>query len=150
MPKKQQKTRRTNNPRKRVFQDFREFKTRLKRMIDKTKLIWQGEPYAEGSVYRFVLDESLVKFVVGVAIRANESEAALAQAATLQMAEAVRLASQSEPEDGAPTGPTPETEAAFEKYLTDLKPKGIIDTDVEGTETAPRVPGPEEDPPGSP
>jgi len=159
MPKKKQgPKRRTNNPRKRVMQDFREFKTRLKRMIDKTKLVWEGEPYAEGSVYRFVLDEGIVNFVVGVAVRAQESDEARAQAATLKMAEAVRLATLSEPdEDGSPSEPTPDTDAAFEKYLTDSEPEGIIEPDAEEEAEAVEVEGAplgeqgaEEDPPGSP
>jgi len=160
MPKKNAKgkpKRRTNNPKKRVMQDFREFKVRLKRMIDKTNLVWEGEPYAEGSVYRFVLHESIVNFVVGVAIRAQDSEEARAQAATLQMAEAVRLASLPDPDENGPRKPTEETDAAFEKYLTDSEPEGIIEPDAEETETVevegdpePGEQGAEEDPPGSP
>lgn len=146
MSKKKDKngpTRRTNNPRKRVAQDFREFKGRLKRWIDGTRLVWEGAPYAEGSVYRFVLDERLINFVFSVAMRAREQAISEGQAqkSTLKMAESILNSPDLDHEDGE--------ENNSEKFLTFLESEDNINSDEEAIKEAQEGPewpsGEEED-----
>lgn len=126
--------RRTNNSLKRVHQDLRSFKNKLKRLVDATKLVWDGPPYKENSIYRFELNEDLVQFVVQAAIIHRENQGAKAQEATLKMAESIRLATLPDPE-GEITKLDDETEAAFEKFLTVSESDGTIDLDDDGVKT---------------
>lgn len=153
MPKKKKKrgpTHRTKNPRTRINQELRAFNARIKKWVDGTRIEWDGEPFVTGSIYRFVLDDRLVQFITTLKARAEQSEAMQAQAATLKMAESIQLANAPEPDDFEPTEPTPESEAAYEKFLTDLEPEGIIDSDGEEVETEAEGEAAEEAPTGSP
>ena len=88
--KQQGSSRRTNNSKKRVLQDFREFKNQLKRLVDKTRLVWDGEPYVDGSAYRFVLDGRLVDFIDGIIIRSGRLSELEAKRNTTEVAEKLR------------------------------------------------------------
>ena len=135
MAKKKKGTkRRTNNATKRVAQDLRRFKGQLKRFIDATKIEWEGAPYAQGSIYKFVLDDRLTGFIMTLRDRAQQTKEAQAKRATMEMAENIRLATQAAPEGDEPSEPDEESEAAFEKFLTVSDSEGIIDCDAEETE----------------
>lgn len=152
MPKKKRRgpTHRTKNPKQRINQELREFKAKIKRWVDATKLEWTGEPFVTGSIYRFVLDKRLVQFIRALVSRAEQSEAQQAQAATLKMAESIQLANAPDPDDFEPIEPTPESEAAFEKFLTDSDSEGIIESDGEEVEKEAEGQAAEEDPSGGP
>ncbi len=153
MPKKTKRgpTRRTKNPKQRINQELRAFNAKIKRWVDGTKIEWTGEPFVTGSIYRFVLDDRLTQCVRVLVARAEQSEANQAQAATLQMAESIQLATAPDQDDLEPTEPTPESEAAFEKFLTDSDSEGIIEvSNGEETKTEAEGEAAEEDPSGSP
>lgn len=80
MPKRRKNKRGPTRPKKRgggrgqVLRDFKEFKRKLHRWVDRTKINWEGEPWHEGSKYSFVLDEELVKAVIGILQRAHQEQ----------------------------------------------------------------------------
>lgn len=129
MSRKKSPTRRTNKSKKRVNQEFRRFKNQLKRWIDSTKLAWEGEPYTVGSVYKFVLDERLIQFILGLVIKSQDNDN---NRTTIDVARAVKESLENgEVEDS-------EMEEAYEKFLTESGDGGTIVNDeteeVEETE----------------
>lgn len=90
------KKRRTNDPVKRVNQELREFKNTVKRLVDKTRITWEGEPYQEGSVYKFSLSPRLVQFILLAATDPETIERIRAAQATTAIAGQVRKALEKE------------------------------------------------------
>jgi hypothetical protein len=90
------KKRRMNDPVKRINQELREFKNVLRRLVDKTRIIWEGEPYQEESVYKFTLSPRLVQFILAAATDPETVERVRAAQATTAMASRVREALEKE------------------------------------------------------
>ena len=107
--KVKKRTLRTKDPRKRFYQDFRQFKNHLKRLVDKTEVRWEGKPFADGSNYQFMLDPELTNFILGLWSQQNKIQS---DQLTLDQAQDIQ-------EQLKPLEPDDETEAAFENFLTD-------------------------------
>jgi hypothetical protein len=71
---KRKATFKTNNSAKRINQELRSFKSKLHRLVDKTRIVWTGPKYQNGSNYRIVLDSALVEFVFRLIAKAQKEQ----------------------------------------------------------------------------
>lgn len=83
-------TRKRTSPRKRVRQDLRAFKARLRRMVDETRVVWEGEPF--DSEYKFALSPQLVEFIVSLINESFNLPANAAEIDALEVAESIKAA----------------------------------------------------------
>jgi hypothetical protein len=80
MPQKNKKPRKRKKPTTPI-REFRKFKDRLHRMVDKSRMVRDGDNY------RFLIDSSLIEFIFEVTARAQSE---IRQKATLENAKELK------------------------------------------------------------
>jgi hypothetical protein len=86
---------------KRAEQDLERFKKRLRLMVGRTKLVWNGKPYSSQSTYDFQIHSELIKFFLALFSSHQERQA---DQETLEAAQAVADLNKKEFTESGPKG----------------------------------------------